>query len=375
MVISFFRIPVLVLIVLSISFVSAQSDTIRKAQPVIEFTGYIDAFYSCDFGNPGTANKRQPFFYNHNRHNQFNVNNAILKFSVNHSRYRANIALHAGTYSVDNYAAEPDPFKNLYEANVGVALSRRHSIWLDVGIIPSHIGFESAVSMDNITLTRSMLAENSPYYLAGAKLTYNPDSKWEVAAIICNGWQRIQPVKGNSIPSFGTQLKFTPNNKVTFNWSTFIGTDDPDSIRRMRYFNNLYAQFTPHKKVSLITGFDIGVQQAKKAGKAYNYWLSPVVIVRYAIHPQFAAAFRLEYYIDKKGVIIPATVPNGFYVGGTSINLDYTPRTEVAIRLEGRWLHGHEKVFLKDCNPVRDNFSVVVSIALKVSRILGVANK
>jgi hypothetical protein len=47
--------------------------------------------------------------------------------------------------------------------------------------MPSHIGFESVISADCWTLTRSLLAENSPYYETGMRLeatsTYPPIAK------------------------------------------------------------------------------------------------------------------------------------------------------------------------------------------------------
>ena len=36
------------------------------------------------------------------------------------------------------------------------------NLWLDAGIFVSHIGLESANSRDNLTLTRSIMADNSP---------------------------------------------------------------------------------------------------------------------------------------------------------------------------------------------------------------------
>ena len=51
---------------------------------------------------------------------------------------------------------------------------------------------QSAISIDNCTLTRSLLAENLPYFLTGAKLTINPTDKWEIAGLKVNGWQPIQ---------------------------------------------------------------------------------------------------------------------------------------------------------------------------------------
>jgi hypothetical protein len=54
---------------------------------------------------------------------------------------------------------------------------RKKTLWLDAGIFGSHMGFESALSIDNPTLTKSFVAENSPYYWSGAKLTYHIGEK------------------------------------------------------------------------------------------------------------------------------------------------------------------------------------------------------
>jgi hypothetical protein len=342
----------------------AQTDSAWKTKPLIKLSGFVDVFYAWDF-NRTESGKRQAFFYNHNRHNEFNLNLGYLKLSAVHDKYRANIALQAGTYTNDNYAAEPGVLKNVFEANAGVSLNRKNNLWIDAGIFASHIGFEGAVSSDNWTLTRSLLAENSPYYLSGAKLTYTPGAKWEVAALVCNGWQRIQMVKGNSLPGFGTQLKYTANEKLLLNWSTFIGTDDPDSTRRMRYFNNLYAVVKLSKKSALTIGFDIGTQQQSKGSAGYYTWLSPVLIYRYAFTDKWAAALRGEYYQDVKGVIIATATPNGFKTSGLSLNLDYMPMPNVACRVEGRWLNSADKVFERMSGTVRDNVFIAASIAVK----------
>ena len=167
-------------------------------------------------------------------------------------------------------------------------------MWLDAGIFSSHLGFESAISMDNLTLTRSLAAENSAYFLSGAKLTHEPNEKWTLAGIIINGWQRIRRVEGNSIPSFGTQVSCSPSKKTTINWSTFVGTDDPDETRRMRYFNNVYGQFQLNEKIAIITGFDIGAQQQVKNNSTYDFWLTPNLITQYSINKVWKTAVRVE---------------------------------------------------------------------------------
>jgi hypothetical protein len=260
--------------------------------------------------------------------------------------------------------------KNIFQANIGIAINKKNNLWLDAGVLPSHIGFESAISTDNWTLTRSILAENSPYFLTGAKLTFDPNNKLEIAGLILNGWQRIQRVQGNSLPSFGTQIKYSPTKKITLNWSTFIGTDDPDSTRRMRYFNNFYGQFQFTEKVGLIAGFDIGTQQSIKSGSTYDIWFSPVIIGQYTISKTWKTAIRAEYYQDETGIIIPTGTINGFLTTGLSLNLDYSLTQNIICRFEGRWLNSKDNIFETITTQTNNNFIIGTSIAIKFSETI-----
>lgn len=349
--------------------VNAQIDSPWQEKPQLNISGFADVFYVYDFNQPqGTA--RQPFLFNHNRHNEFNLNLGLVRFGIEHSKYRGHFALQTGTYANDNYAAEPGLLKNIFEARIGVSLNTKNTLWLDAGVLPSHLGFESAVSMDNMTLTRSLLAENSPYFLTGAKLTFTPNDQWEIAGLIVNGWQRIQRLAGNSIPSFGTQLQYSPTEKVLLNWSTFIGTDDPDATRRMRYFNDFYGQFQVSDTFDVIAGFDIGAQQHTKGSSVYDFWFSPVIIGRYTISNTWQTALRAEYYQDEAGIIVPTETTNGFQTLGLSLNLDYSPSQNIIWRIEGRWLNSRDPVFEAKDNRTNHNFIVGTSLAIKFAEII-----
>ena len=345
--------------------VNGQTDSSSWAQkPEVSFSGYLDIFYAYDFNEPQT-DYRQPFFYSFNRHNEFNLNLGLIKVSAKHLKYRANIAMQAGTYVMDNYANEETALKYINEGNAGLSLNKKNNLWLDVGILGSIIGFESAISKDSWTLTRSLLAENSPYFLTGAKLTYNPNEHWELAALLCNGWQRIKKVSGNSLPAFCSQIKYIKSDRLTFNWSTFIGTDDPDTTRRMRYFNNFYVQSQLSKKFGFIAGFDIGAQQLKKESASYSIWYSPVVIFRYLLNDRWTSALRAEHYQDKDGVIINTGTLNGFKTSGISLNFDYSQFKNLVWRIEGRWLTSSDKIFERQNKNVNENFAIVSSIAVQ----------
>jgi hypothetical protein len=351
-------------VVLSLAVASHAQDSTFKTSSPVTFSGYLEGYYSYDLNKP-VNNTRPGFLYSHNRHNEFNANLAFVKAAYNTDRVRANFAIAAGTYMNANYAAETGVLKNIYEANAGYKLSSNKNLWLDIGILPSHIGFESAISKDCWTLTRSLVAENSPYFESGAKLTYVSDNGvLAVSALVLNGWQRITRVDGNSLMSWGTQVVVKPTEKVTLNYSTFFGTDKPDSLRLWRIYHNVYGIFQLSDKIGFTAGFDIGTEQVAKGSSNHNTWYSPVGILRYTPLPKWSIALRGEYFSDEHGVIISTGTPKGFRTSGASLNLDYTALSNVAIRLEGRTLHSKDEIFEKGERQVNNTTAVTFSVAV-----------
>lgn len=339
--------------------------TAQETKPsALSLSGYAEVYYAYDFNKP-MDNNRPGFIYSHNRNNEFNLNLGFVKATYNTENVRANLAIAAGTYMNANYAAEPGVLKNIYEANAGIKLSKKKNLWLDAGIFSSHIGFESAISKDCWTLTRSMAADNSPYYEAGAKLTYTTgNNKWLFTVLALNGWQRIKRADGNSLMSWGTQIHFKPNSTTTLNYSTFIGTDKPDSARLIRYYHNLYAIFNLSSKLGVTAGFDLGTEQKAKGSSGMNTWYTPVLILKYAIDDKWAMAARGEYYEDKEGVIIATGTSNGFKTTGVSFNVDYAPASNILIRLEGRNLSSKDQIFIKEADARKNNLFVAAALAV-----------
>ncbi|GAB4027342.1 porin [Spirosoma gilvum] len=351
------------------------TDSTNSTQPKtgLNVSGYSEAYYTHDFTAPKTAQERPGFLYNHKRNREVNINLAFLKAAYTSALVRANLAMQVGTYAQYNYAAEQELVKHIYEANAGVRLSKKQHLWLDAGIFPSHIGFESAVSKDCWTLTRSIMAENSPYFLAGAKLTYNTaNGKWTLLGSVLNGWQRIAKLAGYSGPSISTQVQYHPSSKLTLNWSTFIGSDRPDSLKQSRFFNNFYAIINPTAKFGLILGFDIGADRkpvlnsrsSQRIGSGSYVWYAPVVIARVVTSERSHLAGRIEYYDDKNGVIINTGTPNGFQTWGYSLNYDYAILPNALARIEGKVYASKDAIFETGSGMTSTNTSLTTSLAI-----------
>jgi len=338
-------------------------DTTRQ-NSAFTWSIFADTYYSYDFNKPQNHVKPS-FLYNHNRHNEFNLNLALFKASYNAERVRGNVGLMAGTYPQYNLAAEQELLRHVYEANVGVKISKNSNLWIDAGIMPSHIGNESAISKDNWTLTRSLAAENTPYYEAGAKITYTTkNEKVLLSGMLLNGWQRIQRPEANNTPAFGTQLTIKPNSKTTLNWSTFIGNDKPDSTRQWRYFNNFYGIFQFNDKVGLTLGFDIGQEQKTKGNNKVNTWYSPTIVIRFTPSNNWEIAARGEYYSDENGVIISTGTFNGFKIFGASFNLDRKINDNFWWRTELRTLSSKDAIFQKEGAITKNNTAITTSFAI-----------
>ena len=301
---------------------------------------------------------------NHNRHNEFNLNIGAIGASVQSDRYHAKIILQAGTYAIDNYANENDVMRMVNEASAGIALTNNKKLWLDAGILNSHIGFEALNMIDGITLTRSLMVENIPYYLTGAKLTYKFNEKWSLLAMITNGWQRIKRVEGNSLLSYTTQLIFSPSDKLVFGWNTFIGTDDPDTTRRMRYFNEIYATIIVNNKWKLNTGFDHGIQQKSKGSDQYDSWFLASIMAQYTFRPHWALGLRAEFANDINRIIIDNPTPNDFVLWGFSANIDYKPIKNVLARIEGRYWFSENQIFIKNESYVSNDLFITFSLLI-----------
>jgi len=338
---------------------------LAQDKPTIKLSAYGEIYYGYDINQP-QDNNRPSYIVSHNRHNEVNLNLAYLKANYYSKKVRANIALMTGTYANANLANEPGVLKNIFEANAGVRLSRKHDLWLDAGIMQSHIGMETAIGKDNLTLTRSLMADNSPYYETGAKLNYTTrNEKWYIALLALNGWQNIQRTPGNNTPAFGGQITYKPNDKLTLNYSNIVCNLQPDSSRRWRWYHNFYATYSPIKKIEIAAAYDIGAEQYVKDTSLYLLVYTWAVIAKYSMNSKLAIACRYEQYNDYYGIIVINPNHRWFEVTGYSMNLDYSITKNALLRIEGKYYRSPDYfTFSRQGKPVNNNGVVTAALCV-----------
>lgn len=366
---------------ISLLLLSLNAFAQAEEKPLI-ITGYGEVYYGFDVNQPNN-NRRPDFVYSHDRHNEVNVNLAMLHAAYTQDRVRANIGVMMGTYANANLIAESGVLKNIYEANAGFRLTKKRDLWIDAGVMPSHIGPEGAISMDYPTLTRSLIAEGSPYYESGVRLSYTSvNQKWYLALLHLNGWQRIQRPNGYNTPAGGMQVTYTPTKNFLLNMSTFVGSDAPGSFDQMRYFVDLYTIIRFAKYFELTATVDLGYEDYTPTFGAVNsQWLATALILKYNLNEKSAIVARGEYVDDVDNVIftpqiggrfIPLNntfVVQPFQVVGASLGYDRYITPNLLWRVEAKTYQdvNGSYTFVRDGSAVVDNYAVTTSLAVRFS--------
>ncbi len=333
-----------------------------------KLTAYGDLYFGFN-QNLLSGQKVSDFQFNHNRIRKISLNQGAIGIEYSATDFRFNFSFHIGTYVTDNYSAEPSYLQPINRAFAGFKLNKKKNIWLDAGVFPSYIGFESVNAFDNATLTRSLLAENSPYYLTGIRLNYPVNVKNQLSFYVLTGWQRIVPQKNNSLPSLGWQWIHTFQNQSKLNWSFWAGSDHPDSARKWRYFNNFYWQGKKGKWAYTV-GLDIGMEQKARSSTSHLIWHSPVLITQYSATDKWRASFRMERYADPHRVITKPANGSAVTANSQSINLDFLPNSSLMCRIEWRSLQSKEPVFLKGNEYTRNTSYLTASVSYQLNAIL-----
>jgi Putative beta-barrel porin-2, OmpL-like. bbp2 len=336
-----------------------RKQTLAQAKDSFAIQVYGEVYASSIPNKP--FNKTRPaFHYNYTKANNAGVNIALARVHYSNQKFRTNFGLMAGDYPTANLANEEPWARMIYEANAGVNLSKKKDLWLDAGIMPSHIGFETAIGRDNWSATRSIVADNSPYYETGLRLSYQPNAKWYVAALMLTGWQRITFPRNKFEPDFGTQITFKPSSKISINYSSFIGKTPSAFSNAKRYYSNLFATIQLHSKIAAQFGWDIGSEYRPTGISNNAVWNAWCVQLQYKLVPdKWQLTARYERFIDRRTVLfeLPAQIYHQFNVHHTSVNIDRFLGKGFLLRAEANYQSSPYPIFRENTQLARRQFS------------------
>lgn len=301
----------------------------------LTWSGFLDSYAAHDFNDP-TGDR--PYTTQALVDDELRVNLGLLETKLDNTDWRGRIAIQGGDSVKANYSSERERFfRYIQESSLGYKLS--DNLWLDTGIYLSHIGLESFNSRDNWNYTRSLVAEYSPYYETGAKLSYQYDEEWSGQLHVLKGWQNIS---NDRDPALGMQVTWGPNKTYQFIYNNFIGNE-----HGLRVFNEILLKYAFNEDFNFGVQFDLGHQNQNydRGGATWHGW---AILSQYKINPKVALGGRVERYSDPHQVLISPESNDSFSAVGMSSNIDIQLTSNVLWRNEYRVFIGQNSLFPKD---------------------------
>lgn len=340
----------------------ADSDSSGK----VVWGGYVDAYYASYTDTSGLGSF-QKFPTVSPRNNSFGLNIAQVSARYLSRRFRGAMTLFMG--DVANSAWSPQ-MNMIQEANAGFRIGKR--LWIDAGFFRTHLGLESIQPRENMTLSIATTTYFEPYYLSGAKLTWEAHSKWTIQASVFNGFNGF--IETNRNKALGISIAYQPNKNLTLMYGNLYSEESPGNIRgnQNRLYNDFYAVYK-HRRLTIGFEANYGMQKhtsidsSNRTAQMFSCFLA----TKYRMTHRWASYVRAEYFNDPDEMLT-GPVQNeyhqliGLKVGGITLGAEYKPIPNSYVRIEGRWLEARkdEHIFLLNGSPSHYRYELLCGIGL-----------
>lgn len=271
----------------------------------LDFSGFIDGYYSYNANRPSNAaNGQVNDLYNFNdKTDQFNLSAADL--TINHSPDpigihidlifgRTNALIHSSSdKSTDNY---------IEQAYISATPPKMHGTEIDFGQFVTSAGAEVIPAMSNWNYSRSLLfAWAIPYYHFGLRTATPVTKTWTAGLQVVNGWNDV--VANNGGVTIGLTSAYV-KPKYTWDLNYYTGPQNADTQKGYCNLIDTTVLLTPTAKFNAYLNYDYGQNHTPAtAGTPASspHWQGIAV----AAHGQFTAkqavTGRFEYFDDNQG--------------------------------------------------------------------------
>lgn len=228
-----------------------------------------------------------------------------------------------------------DTLRHLHRANVSYLAPIGNGLTITAGLFNSLIGYESLYAKDNVTYTRSWLADYTPYMMLGLTAKYVVSDRLNLSGFVVNGYAHLS--RPNDAPSYGAQVQYKPAERLTITQTAYAGPDQQSTgVEFWRWYLNNIVEWRA-ETVLLALSYDIGTERvAFRPGNPRAFVTGANVVARWQFAQQWAIGGRTEFYWDRNG----RWTGSEQLVKAVTTTLEYTLPyrwTNTRVRLEYRW--------------------------------------
>lgn len=326
--------------------------------PHISVGGYISTYYAY-YDDETMKGEFVQFPTICPRNNQFNLNMAMLSFEYKSQHLRSNLIFHYGDIPQSSWPAE---FNLIQEANVGFRIYKK--LWFDAGFFKTHVGIESFQPRENITSSMAILSFYEPYYLSGAKLTYEANSKLILQLNAFNGYNEY--IDNNKDKMIGFSAVYRPITNLAFTYNALTCDETPDKapIKKRRFYNNFYTTLTLDRlQIGLEANYGLQKNSLLKDSTKTASMFSSLIVGKYRVFPKFSVYAREEYFSDPDK-ILSGDNNIGKFIYGTTGGVEYHPFKNISMSLESRMLRSDNLIFKQGKNMTNQRLEFIACIDL-----------
>lgn len=326
--------------------------------PHLSIGGYISTYYA--YYDDETKNGEFVQFPTIcPRNDQFSLNMAMLSMEYKSQHLRSNLIFHYGDIPQSSWPAE---FNLIQEANVGFRIYKK--LWLDAGFFKTHVGIESFQPRENITSSMAIVSFYEPYYLSGAKLTYEINSKLLIQLNAFNGYNNY--IENNKNKAFGFSAVYSPYKSLTFTYNFLTCDESPDNAvtKRQRFYNNFYTTLNLNRlQVGVEANYGLQKNSLLKDSTKTASMMSGLIVVKYRLLSKLSVYGREEYFADPDK-ILSFDKNIGKQIYGTTGGIEYKPYKNIAMSVESRMLRSDNLIFKQGKNITNQRLEFIACIDL-----------
>jgi hypothetical protein len=245
-------------------------------------------------------------------------------------------------------------------------------VWFDAGFFRTHIGLESIQPRENITLSLASTTYYEPYFMSGAKLTWQPSDQWTIQLNAFNSFNQF--VETNRNKAVGFSIGYIPSARSSFSFSSIFSDElqhQDESPRHVRAYNNFCYTYRSSRVVIGAEG-NFGAQQRSvitdTTSMAFMY--SALLACKYRLTPKWAVYARGEWFHDPDEILTGPLYNEyhqivGAEISGATCGVEFKPIPNSYVRAESRILHERaEHIFVLSDEPSSNRYEVLFGMGL-----------
>ena len=308
-----------------------------------QVNGYVDSYYS-HYSDSSNSNGFQKFPTISPRNKQFGLNMIQLSAKYHSAKFRSTVTLFGGD---SPKAAWSNEYNYIQEANLGFNLYKK--LWLDMGFFRTHIGLESIQPRENITMSLATTTYFEPYYLSGAKLTWQQSERLTLQLNAFNSFNQF--VETNKNKAIGFSMSFASSKNVSLSYSNILCDESSlaANLKQTRFYNNLCLMYKSTKWVLGIEGnYGLQTNSCLSDPSQTAIMFSSLIAGKYRISPELATYVRGELFHDPNEILTgPVLNENhaivGLEIAGITAGFEFKPIPNSFVRIECRALSNYNQ--------------------------------